>query len=1048
MPDAGQPTHGAVDAGERDRSTYALLLLCFFVSGLAALIYQTAWTRRFAFVFGTSELAVATVLAAYMAGLAVGAAVAARFVDRVRRPVLVYGVLEGAIALSALCVPLALDAADSLHAMLFATPGAPPGEGGLVTALFYLTAAFGVLLVPTGLMGATLPLLAREAIHRQRDVGPRIATLYAMNTTGAVAGTLLAGFWLLPTLGLQGTVLVAVAANALVFVAASVAGSRRAPQSVDAVATHGGVTVDTVGGPMHAWVLPVMLVSGAVSFSYEVLWTRLLGHVLGGSVHAFATMLASFLTGIALGSFWAARFSRTPVAAGRALFACQIGVGTLSLMAFFAMDGLPEIARGLDARGTSRLFADAAASMAVLLPSTIMLGATFPLAVRLLARDEHAASRASARVYAWNTVGAIFGAIGAGFFLIPGVGFSWAVSLAAATNFILAAVVAWRAPAARPAQPGRRRTVAVLLALAVAGGVLVVRPPTPWDLLRTAPIRLKTSAGELAFEAVGRSATVTVLRRMGAEHLATNGLPEAVIRAPGARAGQLRVAQWLGAGAGLARPEMRDMLVVGLGGGVLLERVPNFVERVDVVELEPEVVRANEAMAPRRAFDPLSDPRVHVVVNDARAALMLTDRRWDAIVSQPSHPWTAGASHLYTREFFELVESHLEPGGVFVQWMGLAFIDESLMTVLVTTLQDVFDYVSVHHPQPGGVIFFASNSPLDLERSAAIAIAADPDTYASMGLYDEVDVAANLFLDAEGARRLAERGEVSHDDWNLLQMRSPAIVRSGLRPLALDDLEFVRTSERVPHACSERSGPRAATARMVRRLVALGHLRRAQVCAARIADPSQQALARASIAEAVRDRDAWLSELERARRLAPDSTDARFAWLASRSSTLANDPAELEEWTSGLPAYEALVVEGWVLAGQRRYSALAELDPALADSTPADPAHWDAWRLRALWRVELGGELNALEAIALIDGVIDARVRTPEDLLLRARATLNAGLEPATMDTLLELASVNRGKERNIEVARAALDVVDRVSDGAFAEGERSELRRRLGARN
>ncbi|MDH4016754.1 MAG: fused MFS/spermidine synthase, partial [Actinomycetota bacterium] len=480
------------------QSTFALLLLCFFLSGLAALIYQTAWTRTFAFVFGTSELAVATVLAAYMAGLAVGATVAARLVERVRRPVLVYGVLEGAIAVSALCVPLALRGADALHVALFAVPDAPPAAGHAVNALFYLVAAFAVLIVPTALMGATLPLLAREAIHRQRDVGPRIAVLYAMNTAGAVAGTLLAGFWLLPALGLSGTVWIAVAANAAVFVAAASVGLRSRPGRDSDAATR-------IEAPafVNGWVLPVMLASGAVSFTYEVLWTRLLGHVLGGSVYAFATMLASFLTGIALGSAAASRFSRDAFTAGRALFVCQLGIGLLSLAAFLAMDSLPGFTRALGSGGAGRLAADAISSVAVLLPSTTLLGATFPLAVRLYARDETGAPTASARVYAWNTVGAIVGALGAGFFLIPAVGFARAVALAAAANLFLAAAVALRAPG-RAGAVRRKPTGRVLAAMLPAAIVLLVPPPTPWTLLRTAPLGLNTSPGELVFDVVGR----------------------------------------------------------------------------------------------------------------------------------------------------------------------------------------------------------------------------------------------------------------------------------------------------------------------------------------------------------------------------------------------------------------------------------------------------------------------------------------------------------------------------------------------------------------
>jgi hypothetical protein len=271
---------------------FALLLACFFLSGFAALIYQTAWTRQFAFVFGTSELAVATVLAAYMGGLAAGAVAAARFVGRVRRPVLVYGVLELGIALAALCVPAALDAATALYVALFGGSNDPADAGGLVAALFYLVSSGAILLVPTGLMGATLPLLARHAVRRESEIGSRVGLLYAINTVGAVAGTVGAGFLLLPRLGLLSTIHVGVAVNGLVFLAAALVARGAEPLPAPGPRSEAAPTTGR-------WILPLVMISGAVSFSYEVLWSRLLGHLLGGSVYGFATMLASFLAGIA-----------------------------------------------------------------------------------------------------------------------------------------------------------------------------------------------------------------------------------------------------------------------------------------------------------------------------------------------------------------------------------------------------------------------------------------------------------------------------------------------------------------------------------------------------------------------------------------------------------------------------------------------------------------------------------------------------------------------------------------------------------------------------
>ena len=204
-------------ARRRDLGLLAGVSACFLLSGFAALLYQTAWLRQFSIVFGTSELAVAAVLAAYMGGLGTGAAVAGRLLGRIRRPILVYGLLEGGVALSALCVPALLDGASWLHVKALGGLLELPESGGLARPLYYLFVSFLILALPTGFMGATLPLLTRYAVRQDAQVGPRIAWLYGINTAGAVLGALTAAFLVLPALGLRATVWVGVAVNGLVF---------------------------------------------------------------------------------------------------------------------------------------------------------------------------------------------------------------------------------------------------------------------------------------------------------------------------------------------------------------------------------------------------------------------------------------------------------------------------------------------------------------------------------------------------------------------------------------------------------------------------------------------------------------------------------------------------------------------------------------------------------------------------------------------------------------------------------------------------------------
>ncbi len=421
---------------------FALTLACFFLSGFAALLYQTVWTRQFSFVFGTADLAVATVLAAYMGGLALGAALATRLAARVARPLFAYGVLELVIALAALLVPIAIRGSTALAVVLFGTGDAPPSATGTALAAFYLAAAFAILLVPTVCMGATLPLLARVTVTSEEDLGPAVGALYACNTAGAVVGAVVAAFVLLPALGLGWTVRVGVAANVAVFVLAAVA-ARRTPILVS-------VAPPSPLSRASALVLVVMLCSGITSFTYEVVWTRLLGHVLGGSTYAFATMLATFLAGIALGAAAAARLATTPRRALRGLAVAELAIAAGSLAAFRVLDALPALALRVGAGRDPAAIGNVALAALVMLPSTLAIGATFPLAVRALARGRDDATPVSARVYAWNTVGAIGGALGAGFVLMPLLGYAGIVTAAVGVNLVLAGATALAAPDRSP----------------------------------------------------------------------------------------------------------------------------------------------------------------------------------------------------------------------------------------------------------------------------------------------------------------------------------------------------------------------------------------------------------------------------------------------------------------------------------------------------------------------------------------------------------------------------------------------------------------------
>ncbi len=1006
------------------------VVACFVLSGFAALLYQTAWMRQFSVVFGTSELAVATVLSAYMAGLALGAAIAGRYVDRITRPVLFYGLLEAGVAVSALAVPLLLALANVLYVSMLGSQPEPPDASGLGQSLFYLVVAFIVLAIPTGCMGATLPLLTKYVVRSKDQIGPRVGMLYAFNTVGAVGGTVTAGFLLIPALGLSGTVWIGVFVNFLVFVIAAMLARAVTPiETEDAEATQVRDRAQEARRPEFGfrgafWILPLMLLSGANTFTYEVLWTRLLGHVLGGSIAAFSTMLASFLAGIALGSAIAARFAKNAQVALTGFVVVQGGIAVTSLLIYESLSILIPESAGL--RGNVPL------AMAVLLPATLFIGATFPFAVRILARDRDDAAPASARVYAWNTFGAIVGAAIAGFMLIPLLKYEGAIQLAVTMNVALGLAASLLIFERR-----YRTAVAAGIGLVVIG--LVYRPEIPEDILRTSPMT-NEAGGEIRFYEVGRSATVLVLEESGFFNLRTNGLPEASTNLQGAPPYQHNQ-HLLSTVPILARPDASEMLIVGFGAGVAVEGVPPSVDNIDVIELEPKVIDANRFIAPERQIDPLADDRVRVVINDARSALALTSKRYDAIVSQPSHPWTAGASHLYTREFIALAKEHLTPDGVFLQWMNTEFVTQSLLQSLCATIVDVFPHVRLYQWEPGVLFFLGSDEPLDIERNLSATgrpLRDHPVHYLEKGIGSVEDVLTALAMDEENVARFARNARILTDNFNRMATESAVAMERGetLEFRELVDLSLPFDPRLQADSWVHREYPGYLNFGYIAERLERTGFKKHAVDLASTLEESRSPEYLVLIGMGLR-RQGEEQEAQRVLRAAlaadPQNPQVRFALLRPWLNRLELDstPDYIKELAASASGSEAAVIAGWRAAALQDWNGLVELDPELARVRPTDQWYVESVKLRADWRIKVTTPEYqpslAREAQRLIDNAI-AISRDPDFYSMRVAAAFVAGDAIDVIETARRLFyvfdnEVDSAIEGRIDVNSAAIDL-------------------------
>ncbi|MYF70690.1 MAG: hypothetical protein F4181_12355 [Proteobacteria bacterium] len=452
------------------------------------------------------------------------------------------------------------------------------------------------------------------------------------------------------------------------------------------------------------------------------------------------------------------------------------------------------------------------------------------------------------------------------------------------------------------------------------------------------------------------------------------------------------------------------MLVVGFGGGVALEGVPATVASVDVVELEPEVIEANRLLSGLRDADPLADPRVNIAINDARNALKLTRKSYDAIVSQPSHPWTAGASHLFTREFAADVRSHLNDGGVFLQWMNSEFVDEALLRTLAATLLAEFEYVRLYHPWSRVLMFLASDAPLDVELGIARTgrpIIEDVPHFSRMGIYGVEDLLASLAIDEQGMLSFARRAELSTDDNNLMATRS----RARADGLTTEDLQTLFE----PYDPLLRAGSWVHTqlagidyGYLARRLIMTGQTSRGTALAAVIPDFSRQFEVYGLLFEATEQGDQAPEAYANALRANPLNLQARYISVRGHLDALSRGeaPEDIQAIAAQLEGAPAAVIRGLAYEAEADWASLTALDGELAQSAVTDAWYPEVVRLRAAWRVNTTEDRVRLaaEALALIEQILP--FATSENLhRMRAMSAVTLGDPDRLVESSAYLAS-------------------------------------------
>jgi spermidine synthase len=663
------------------------LLLLFAASGCAALIYEIVWFQLLQLVIGSSAVSLGLLLAAYMGGLCLGSALLPRFVSARHHPLRVYGFLEAGIAAFGLIALFGVPLVARIY-----VAGATTGLLGWVLRG---AVAAACLLPPTLLMGASLPAIARWVETTPRGIS-RLGFLYSANIAGAVIGCLAAGFYLLRVYDIAVATYVAAAMNVAVALVAFRLAKARA-------ADHLPVPVSYSPAIRSPIVYIAIALSGLTALGAEVVWTRLLSLMLGATVYTFSIILAVFLMGLWAGSGAGSYLARRTKDPRLAFAACQVLLAAgIAWTAFMIGRVLPywPVDPALALNPWFLFDLDVTSCLHAILPATLLWGASFPLALAAarfgespsITPDEDAGQLAG-EVYAANTLGSIIGALAFSLILIPAIGTSgserWLIGLAA-----LSAAIALMGAGRRILLPG----LAVIAAAGWAFSATV--PEVPWQAIaygrRVAP-KLRGGDANLqpeqpVFVGEGISSSVAITQRGEQRFFFVAGKSEAS-SAPI----DMRLQRMMGHIPALFQSSPRSVLVVGFGAGVTAGSFVPYpeVQRIVICELEPLIPPASDEFFGKENYHVLQNPRTTVVYDDARHYILTTPEKFDVITTDPIHPWVKGTSTLYSKEYYELVKSHLSPHGVAAQWLPLYESDEETVKTEFATFFSVFPHATV-----------------------------------------------------------------------------------------------------------------------------------------------------------------------------------------------------------------------------------------------------------------------------------------------------------------------------------------------------------------
>ncbi len=679
-----------------------LILLGFMLSNASAFIYEVVWARELSYVFGTSVYAISTVLATFMLGLALGSFFFGKYVDGSRNPLRVFAGLEIGIGIYGIFTIFLFDYLPAPYLFL---RGLLDVSSLFPYALFFLSLT--VLLVPTVLIGATFPVVSKIYARNFGELGKRVGVAYSLDTLGAAVGAFASGFVLLPALGLSRTILLAAFLNLVVGFVVLFFSEAKEMRPI-------GKKRRSKGGSLDRVLIFAFFLSGFAALVYEVTWTRLLSWIFGSSVYAFAMMLTAFMLGLAIGSYLVGRLvdKWDDLISAFALIELSIGFYALTLLLiFFRLDELYLKIFFMEGSLEGMFFLFFLIIFALFLIPTTLMGATMPLMIKLYSRDPRRIGGDIGAMFSSNTLGGMLGAFIAGFVLVPS-GVESISLFAAGVNMFVAFLMWGYIPF-----PVKKKLMLGATTSLILAGFLGTAYTVAYDVdirwvgayynpkrfSEISEYRQYKAETEVIFKMDDPHGLVTVTRDESSTALQINGKIDA------SNTGDIPTQYMLAYAPLFTHDDPKKILNIGLGGGFTLSAIEDLpVETIDVVEINPAVVEATRMVFSEFNDKALDDSRVNLIIDDARNYLLSSNKKYDVIISEPSNPWLAGESGLFTREFYDLVRAHLYDGGVFAQWVPLYDHRADDFRIFLGTFQSVFPHVQVYSTKLGDAILVGS----------------------------------------------------------------------------------------------------------------------------------------------------------------------------------------------------------------------------------------------------------------------------------------------------------------------------------------------------